>query len=223
MAPRPAKPEEWPSIIGVVKDVPHNGVEEKSGNPFIYQVMQGGRPGGMTLFLRTARPAGDVVSALRDKVRAIDPALPLFEAGGLEEAVDSSFDNRRAVMLLLAAFAGLALFLSALGIYGVLAYDVSQRTREIGVRSAIGASRGQIAGLILRQGLWKGGIGVVLGLIGAALLSRSMTTLLFNVQPTDPAVYAAVSFVLIAVALLASYLPARRAARIDPLIALREE
>ena len=137
--------------------------------------------------------------------------------------MDSSFDNRRAVMLLLAAFAGLALFLSALGIYGVLAYDVSQRTREIGVRSAIGASRGQIASLILRQGLWKGGIGVVLGLIGAALLSRSMTTLLFNVQPTDPAVYAAVSFVLIAVALLASYLPARRAARIDPLIALREE
>jgi putative ABC transport system permease protein len=177
----------------------------------------------LTLFVRTTRPAGDAVAALREKVRTIDPALPLFEVGALEEAVDSSFDNRRAVMLLLVAFAGLALFLSALGIYGVLAYDVSQRTREIGVRSAIGASRGQIASLILRQGLWKGGIGVVLGLIGAALLSRSMTTLLFNVQPTDPAVYGAVSFVLIAVALLASYLPARRAARIDPLIALREE
>jgi putative ABC transport system permease protein len=177
----------------------------------------------LTLFLRTARPTGDVVSAVRDKVRTIDPALPLFEAGGLEEAVDSSFDNRRAVMLLLATFAGLALFLSALGIYGVLAYDVSQRTREIGVRSAIGASRGQIASLIVRQGLWKGGIGVVLGLVGAVLLSRSLTTLLFNVRPTDPSVYAAVSFVLIAVALLASYLPARRAARIDPLIALRDE
>ena len=219
----PTKPEEWPTIIGVVKDVPHNGVEERSGNPFIYQLFQGGRPGGLTLFVRTNRPAADVVSALRNSVRAIDPALPLFEAGGLQEAVDSSFDNRRAVMLLLVAFAGLALFLSALGIYGVLAYDVSQRTREIGVRSAIGASRGQIANLILRQGLWKGGIGVVLGLIGAALLSRSMTTLLFNVQPTESTVYAAVSFVLIAVALLASYLPARRAARIDPLIALREE
>jgi ABC-type antimicrobial peptide transport system permease subunit len=164
-----------------------------------------------------------VVSALRNNVRAIDPALPLFEAGSLNEVVDSSFDNRRAVMLLLVAFAGLALFLSALGIYGVLAYDVSQRTREIGVRSAIGASRGQIVSLILQQGLWKGGIGVVLGLIGAALLSRSMTTLLFNVRPTDPAVYAAVSCVLIAVALLASYLPARRAARIDPLVALRDE
>jgi len=220
---RPAKPEEWHVIIGVVKDVPHNGVEEKSGNPFVYQVVQGGRPGGFTMFVRTDRPAPDVVSALRAKVRAIDPALPLFDAGSLEEAVDSSFDNRRAVMLLLTAFAGLALFLSALGIYGVLAYDVSQRTREIGVRGAIGASRGQIASLVLRQGLWKGGIGVVLGLIGAALLSRYMTTMLFNVRPTDPAVYAAVSLVLIAVALLASYLPAQRASRIDPLVALRNE
>jgi predicted permease len=220
---RPAKPEEWPVIIGVVKDVPHNGVEEKSGNPFIYQIMQGGRPGGLTMFLRTNRPTGDVVSALRSQIRNIDPALPLYEAGGLEEAVDSSFDNRRFVMLLLTAFAVLAVFLSALGIYGVLAYDVSQRTREIGVRSAIGASRGQIATLIVRQGLWKGGIGVGLGLVGAALLSSSMTSLLFNVRPTDPAVYAAVAFVLIAVALLASYLPARRASRIDPLMALREE
>jgi putative ABC transport system permease protein len=220
---RPAKPEEWPVIIGVVKDVPHNGVEEKSGNPFIYQLLQGGRPAGYTLFLRTNRLTGDAVSALRNKVRAIDPASPLFDVGVLQEAVDSSFDNRRAVMLLLAALAGLAMFLSALGIYGVLAYDVSQRTREIGVLSAIGASRGQISGQILKQGLWKGGIGVVLGLIGAALLSRSMTTLLFNVRPTDPAVYAAVSFVLLGVALLASYLPARRASRIDPLVALRDE
>jgi predicted permease len=220
---RPSKPEEWPVIIGVVQDVPHNGVEEKSGNPFIYQLVQGGRPGGLTMFLRTTRPTGDTIAALREKVRGIDPSSPLFDVGILQEAVDSSFDNRRAVMLLLAAFAGLALFLSALGIYGVLAYDVSQRTREIGVRSAIGASRGQIASLILKQGLWKGGIGVVIGLIGAIVLSSFMTTLLFNVKPTDPAVYAAVSVVLIAVALLASYLPARRAARIDPLIALRDE
>jgi ABC-type antimicrobial peptide transport system permease subunit len=175
------------------------------------------------MFLRTSRPTGDAVAALREKVRAIDPASPLFDVGILQEAVDSSFDNRRAVMLLLAAFAVLAVFLSALGIYGVQAYDVSQRTREIGVRSAIGASRGQIATLILQQGLWKAGIGVVLGLIGAALLSRSMTTLLFNVRPTDPAVYGVVASLLIGVALLASYLPARRASRIDPLIALREE
>jgi predicted permease len=219
----PPNPGDWPTIIGVVKDVPHNGVEEKSGNPFIYQIFRGGQPAGLTLFLRANRPTDDVVSALREKVRAIDPALPLFEAGSLEEAVGSSFDSRRAVMLLLAIFAGLALFLSALGIYGVLAYDVSQRTREIGMRSAIGASRGQIASLVLRQGLWKAGIGIAIGLAGAWMLSSSMTSLLFNVQPTDPAVYAAVSLVLVVVALVASYLPARRASRIDPLIALREE
>jgi ABC-type antimicrobial peptide transport system permease subunit len=125
-------------------------------------------------------------------------------------------------MLLLTAFAVLALFLAAIGIYGVLAYDVSQRTREIGVRGAIGASQGQIATLILRQGLWKAAVGIVLGLVGAVLLSNSMTSLLFNVQPTDPSVYASVSVVLIAVALGASYLPARRASRINPLLALRE-
>jgi predicted permease len=221
--PRPDKPEGWPTIIGVVKDVPHNGVDDRTGHPYIYQLFQGGAPGGLTMFMRTNRPLGDTVAALRNNVRAVDPALPLFDVGGLQEFVDSSFDNRRAVMLLLTVFAGLALFLSALGIYGVLAYDVSQRTREIGVRSAIGASRGQISGLILKQGLWKGGIGVVLGLIGAWFLSSSMTTLLYNVKPTDPVVYVWVSLVLIAVALLASYLPARRAARINPLIALRDE
>ncbi|MBI2514549.1 MAG: ABC transporter permease [Opitutae bacterium] len=220
---RPEKDADWPSIVGVVKDVPHNGVEEKSGNPFIYQVMQGGRPGGLTLFLRTERPAADVVAAMRAKVKELDPAIALFDTGAMAQVVDSSYDNRRAVMLLLVAFAGLALFLSALGIYGVLAYDVSQRTREIGVRGAIGASQGEIIGMILKQGLWKAGVGVVLGLVGAVLLSRSMTSLLFGVTPTEPMVYAAVSLVLIAVALLASYLPARRAAKIDPLVALREE
>ena len=221
---RPEKDADWPVIIGVVKDVPHNGVEEKSGNPFIYQIMgQGGRPGGLTLFLRSERPTADLVAAMREKVRAIDPAVFLFDTGSLAKVVSSSFDSRRAVMLLLVAFAGLALFLSALGIYGVLAYDVSQRTREIGVRGAIGASREQIIGLILKQGLWKAGVGIVTGLLGAVLLSRYITSLLFAVKPTDPIVYVAVSLTLLIVALLASYLPARRAAAIDPLVALRDE
>jgi predicted permease len=221
---RPEKPEGWPTIIGVVGDVPHNGVEEKSGNPFIYQVAQlGGRPGGLTIFLRTTRPPEELVPALRAKIKVLDPAIFLFDAGPLEKVVGSSFDNRRAVMLLLAAFAGLALFLSSLGIYGVLAYDVSQRTREIGVRGAIGASQGEIIAMILKQGLLKTGIGVALGLTGALLLSRSMKSLLFGVQPTDPLVYVLGSAVLIVVALLASYLPARRAAKIDPLVALRDE
>lgn len=222
--PRPEKPEDWPTIIGVVRDLPHNGVEEKSGNPFIYQVVkQDARPGGLTLFLRSARSADELIPALRAKVRGLDPAIFLYDAGTMEQAVGGSFDNRRAVMLLLAAFAVLALFLSSLGIYGVLAYDVSQRTREIGVRGAIGASQGQIVGLILRQGLWKAGLGVVLGLAGALALSQSMASLLFGVKPTEPLVYGVVAAVLLAVALVASYLPARRAARIDPLVALRDE
>jgi predicted permease len=219
---RPQNDADWPVIIGVVKDVPHNGVEERSGNPFIYQVLTVGQPGVLTMFLRTARPSDEVVTILREKIRGIDSSMPLFDAGPLEQAVDSSFDSRRALMQLLTAFAGLALFLSALGIYGVLAYDVSQRTREIGLRGAIGASRGRISGLILRQGLWKASVGVVIGLIGAAMLSRYMTSLLFEVEPTEPAVYLTVSAVLVVVAALASYLPAWRAARISPLEAMRD-
>lgn len=222
--PRPEKPEDWPTIIGVVRDIPHNGVEEKSGNPFIYRIVpQGARPPGATIFVRTGRPASEFIPVLRAKLKELDPAIFVFDADALEKVVGSSFDNRRAVMLLLAAFAVLALFLSSLGIYGVLAYDVSQRTREIGVRGAVGASHGQIVGLILRQGLWKAIVGVVIGLVGAALLSHYMTALLFGVKPTEPSVYAVVSLVLIGVALLASYLPARRAAKIDPLTALRDE
>lgn len=221
---RPDKDADWPVIIGVVKDVPHNGVEEKSGNPFIYQVLpRNARPGGLTLFLRSERSPADLIAALRAKMRTLDPGIFLFDTGSLSSVVSSSFDTRRAVMLLLVAFAGLALFLSALGIYGVLAYDVSQRTREIGVRGAIGASREQIIGLILRQGVWKAGVGIAAGLLGAFLLSRSIATLLFAVKPTDPLVYFSVSAVLLLVALLASYLPARRAAAIDPIVALRDE
>ncbi len=220
---RPDDDADWPTIIGVVRDVPHNGVEEKSGNPFIYQLLQRGQPGGLTLFLRTDRPIADTVAAMRAKIQAIDPAIPVFDTGALADAVGASFDNRRAIMLLTVAFAGLALFLSSLGIYGVLAYDVSQRTREIGIRSAVGASREQVLGLILKQGLIKAGIGVAIGLVGAFLLSRTMTSLLFGVTPTDPLVYGGVSLVLVVVALLASYFPAHRAARIDPLVALRDE
>jgi putative ABC transport system permease protein len=219
---RPQKESDWPTIVGVVRDIPHRGVEDRSDSPYVYHPLAP-RNGGLTLFLRTERPAADVITEMRAKLRAIDPAIALFDTGPVQQFIDASFNERRALMLLLGIFAGLALFLSALGIYGVLAYDVSQRTREIGIRGAIGATHGQVVGLIMRQGLWKAAIGLMVGLVGAMLLSGVLKTLLYDLSPTDLRAYAVVSVLLLAVAALASYLPARRAAKINPIEALRAE
>jgi putative ABC transport system permease protein len=219
----PKKDEEWPVIVGVVRYVPHNGVEDKSNNPYVYYPLLTTHPGGLNIFVRSSRPAGDMISTLRDKLHFVDPSIPLFDTGTVQKAIDESLNGRRAVMLMLGGFAALAMFLSAIGIYGVLAYDISQRTREIGIRGAIGASRSQIVGLVLRQGLWKTGIGLVVGLVGAVLLSHYMESMLFELKPTDLSTYVAVSLLLAAVAALASYIPARRAAAIDPNQALRIE
>ena len=219
----PAKDSDWPVIVGVVRYVPHNGVEDKSNLPFVYYPILPTRPGGLSLFARSGRPLSDLAALLHAKLRAIDPAIALFETGTVQAAIDESFDNRRAVMLLLGGFAALALFLAALGIYGVLAYDVAQRTREIGIRGALGATRPQIIGLVMRQGGMKIGIGLGVGLSSALLLSSYMQSFLFELKPTDPWAYWIVSMLLAAVAALASYLPARQAARIDPIEALRVE
>jgi putative ABC transport system permease protein len=219
---RPQNENDWPTIVGVVRNVPHRGVEDRSEQPYVYHAL-GARNGGLTLFLRTERPVADVVNEMRARLQAIDPAIALFDTGPLQQFIDASFNERRALMLLLGTYAALALLLSALGIYGVLAYDVSQRTREIGIRGAIGATHQQVIGLIMRQGLWKATLGLALGLVGAVLLSRTLKTQLYEVSPTDPRAYAAVSVLLFAVAALASYLPARRAAKINPIEALRAE
>jgi ABC-type antimicrobial peptide transport system permease subunit len=210
-------------IVGVVRNVPHNGVEDTSGNPYAYYPLLPSTPGGLSIFARLSRPVADTISVIRAKLRAIDPSIPLFETGTAQRAIDESFDNRRALMLLLGGFAGLALFLSAIGIYGVLAYDISQRTREIGIRGAIGATRSQIVGLVMRQGLWRTGIGLIAGLASAFLLSRYMVSVLFELKPTDPWSYLLVTLLLAGVAVAACYLPARRAAAIDPIDALRTE
>jgi predicted permease len=219
----PEKDSEVPVIVGVVRWVPHNGVEDRSNNPFIYYPLGSKVQGGLSILVRSARHPNDFVPALREKIRSIDATIPLFDIGTLQGAMDESFENRKAIMVVLGGFAALALFLSGIGIYGVLAYDVSLRTREIGIRGAIGASRPQIVGLIMRQAAWKIVAGSVVGLVSAVMLSRYIADLLYELSPTDPLAYASVSILLVAVALLASYLPARHAAGIDPILALRAE
>jgi putative ABC transport system permease protein len=179
--------------------------------------------GGISVLVRSQRPVHEVITLLREKVREIDPALPLYQTGSMESIISTSYNERRAIMLLLCGFAGLALILSAVGIYGVLAYDVSKRTHEIGIREAIGATHKQIITMVLRQGLWKAGIGLLIGIVGALYLSRFMTSLLFEVKPIDPLTFVLVPVLLLVVALLASYIPARQASRIEPARALRTE
>ncbi|MBN1567131.1 MAG: ABC transporter permease [Acidobacteria bacterium] len=225
------EPEEnWPEIVGIVGSVRDLSLEETFGrtllpaiyrpaqqNPFPFFLMN------VSVLIRSPRPAPEVIALLREKVKEIDPALPLFQTGSMESIISTSFDERRAIMLVLCCFAGIALLLSAVGIYGVLAYDVSKRTHEIGIRGAIGATRKQIIALILRQGLQKALIGLAIGLVGAFYLSNFMTSLLFEIKPTDPTTYVFVSTLLLCVAVLASYIPALRAAGIDPVSSLRVE
>jgi len=220
----PQKEEDWQQIIGVVGNVRANGVEDKSGQPFLYvPLTQTPFYGTLSVFIRTARPVSEVAALLREKVTAVDPTLPVIQIALMDSVIGESLSNRRGIMWLLASFAGVALVLSAVGIHGVLAYDVSQRTREIGIRGALGATRGQLAGMVVRQGLWKTSLGTAAGLVGAAILSRFMASLLFEVSPIDPLVYASVALLLGIVAAVACWLPARRAAKVDPIVALRCE
>jgi predicted permease len=219
----PPEGRPWIRIIGVVARANLTGLEGRDGCPFVYAPIDQLPSSGCSILLRTGRAEADVVAEMRARLRAIDPTLPLQDTGTLASSLDAMLGTRRALMLLLGLFAGLALLLAAVGLYGVLNYDVSQRTREIGLRGAIGASRGQIVALILGQGLWKAALGLVAGLIGAVFLTRFLRKLLFDVSPLDPVAFLAVTALLLLVALLASWLPARRAAKVDPVIALRAE
>ena len=218
----PKDPNKDPMIIGVV-DVAHVGsLEDSKEEPFAYWPIDTPR-GGLSMEFRTQRRMQEVLPMIRAKLREVDPALPIYGDKTFRAQLDDHAANRRGVMWLLGAFAGIALLLSAVGIYGMLAYDVTQRTKEIGIRGAIGATRGQIVMLILRQGLWKAGIGLAIGLAGAFYLSRFLRSQLYDVQSTDPVIFIGVTLLLLLVALLASWLPAKRAAKVDPMVALRCE
>jgi putative ABC transport system permease protein len=220
----------WATVVGVVADERHNSVtgivNEKFFIPIAqWQVVtQGGDP-IRSVFL-VARTGGDplsVAGVIRDEVRRMDANVPVANIRSMNEVVATALATPRLTGFLLGLFAAIALTLAAVGIYGVLAYVVSQRTREIGIRLAIGAGRSQVLGMILRQGLALAAIGVAAGLLGAFALTRLMERLLYNVRPTDPTTFAAVAAVLLLIALAASLLPARRATRVSPITALRAD
>jgi putative ABC transport system permease protein len=209
-------------IVGVVGNVHHGGLEA-SATPTMYVPLRQDMRNSMWIVVGTDRDPVQLIPAARQAVREIDPALPAYAMTPLRDVIMESVAQRRFSMLLLSAFALTALFLAGVGIYGVVGYSVSQRTQEIGVRLAIGAERRDVLTLVVGGGMKLAIAGVALGLAGAAALAQLITTMLFNVTPFDPATYAVTATLLLAIAAVACYVPARRAMNVDPLVAIRQE
>jgi predicted permease len=209
-------------IIGVVADVKYEGLAGEDA-PVYYESADQYSSRPMWLVVRTAGPARRWLAAVEADIRAIDPNVPVATAGSMEEALRESVALPQFRTTAMALFAILALALAAVGIYGVLAYSVERRTQEIGIRVALGATPGRVLGLVIAQGSRLTGVGIVLGLVGAFALTRVLRSMLFGVSPSDTVTFASAALVLSTVALVATVMPAWRAARIDPIAALRQE
>ena len=217
------KSEGWQEVIGVVGDVRHDGLDLPLF-PTVYVPYRQAIDPGMVLVVRAKNHDPlQLAGAVRAQVHAIDPNQPISSLRTMDEVASASVAPRRFSTVLLGAFAGLALFLASLGIYGVIAYSVTQRTHEIGIRMALGARRADVLRLVIGQGLRPVGLGLLAGLLTAVPLTRLLSGLLFGVGATDPWTFAGIPLLLASVGLLACYFPARRAARVDPLTALRHE
>lgn len=207
-------------VVGVIRDFKQSTLDSEA-DPQIFLPYDQAPLGYFSVIVRSTADLGTVAAAARSAIQQVDPDLPLYELQTLEDVVSSSVAQQRFYMLLLGGFAAVALIMAAIGMYGVIAYGVSQRSQEIGVRMALGATRGGVVGMVIRQGIVLAVVGAVAGLVCALFATRGMQSLLFGVSAGDPAIYAGVACVLVLVAALASYLPARRAARTEPQIALR--
>jgi putative ABC transport system permease protein len=214
----------WATIIGVIRDFRHYRLPQPMG-PAMYYAYNEWPQWTQTIVVRTT-PAGEALGLaprVMGVLKQLDPDLPAYQVQTLEQQVDRSLWRQRLQGQVIGLFAALAMILATIGIYGVISYSVAQRTREVGVRVALGATRAQVMGLVLRQGVFLVGTGLVLGLLAALAATRLLTKLLYGIAATDLVTFAGVPLVLGVVAVLASWLPARRASRIDPLIAMRSD
>jgi putative ABC transport system permease protein len=214
-----SKPAE---IVGVVGDVRDQELESK-GRPAVYEPAAQIPFGTMYFAVRTAGDPAGLIAGVRAAIRELDPELPLDAVGTVDALVAGALSQRRIAMVMMAVFAGLALVLAMIGIYGVISYSVTQATQEIGIRMALGASRGNVLGMVFRYAGVLTGLGLAIG-VGAAMgTGRLLASQLFEVRPTDPVTYAVVALILAATAIFACAIPAMRAMRVDPLVALRNE
>jgi predicted permease len=209
-------------IIGILADVKQSELSE-AALPEMYAPFAQWPVDAFSIVMRTSGEPTSVMTSARAALREIDPYLPMFDVKTMDKVVAESVARPRFYMLLLTSFAAVALVLSAVGIYGVIAYLVTMRTRELGIRIALGASNGDVLRLVLREGVVVATVGLAIGTAGALALSRLLSSLLFGVRPNDPLTFLVVAVTLALVALLASFIPARRAARLDPLVAIRAE
>jgi predicted permease len=207
-------------VIGVVKNAKYNSLTENS-TPFIFAPLLQNYSGNVNLHIRTQGDPSTLTPAVREVVKGLSPNVTVLGVQTLGERINQSLNGRRSQAQLFAIIGALALLLSSIGVYGVMAYSVSQRTREIGIRMALGAPKSNVLALVVKQGMTLVGSGVVLGVVAAFALTRLMASLLFGVAAADPMTFVTTALVLVAVAVIATYLPARRATKVDPLIALR--
>ncbi|MEY2487493.1 MAG: putative transport system permease protein [Verrucomicrobiota bacterium] len=212
----------WTTVVGIIADARAESLEEAQV-PEVYTSLYQRGAHHLAIFLRGHFDTAAIPDEVREQVQSVDPTLPVFGAQMLNETVSASLAQRRFLIEIVALFALTALLLAGLGIYGVISYIVSERTHEIGIRLALGAEKRSILQMVMGQGLGLAVAGTAIGLVGAAVVSHLMTGLLYGVRPTDPLTFAAVALLLIAVALLACYFPARRALNIDPVVALRTD
>jgi predicted lysophospholipase L1 biosynthesis ABC-type transport system permease subunit len=212
----------WMTVVGVSRDVKHYGVDEEM-RPGVYLPLLQMPDSRLQMAVRTEGNPVGMVSALRAVVRETDSELPVYELETVQEILDESLWTRRASSWLIAAFSTVALVLAVAGLYGVISYSVGQRAHEISIRIALGAANAQVLRHVMRQGMLLVGVGAVLGLGATYAASRVLANLWVGVSATDPAIYATVTILLVGIAALANFIPARRAAGLEPMQALRGE